>query len=63
MTGVFQLPAEALSRRCNSSMLRGDLGRVSLKREAEGPKSDWLPPFYWAAFVLSTDCIPAPPGK
>jgi len=49
-----QPPAEAL-REPKLSMLRGDLGRGSLKREAENPKSNRLPPFYWAAFVLSTD--------
>jgi hypothetical protein len=36
-------------------MLRGDLGRGGLKREDDNPKSDRLPPCYWAAFVLSTD--------
>jgi CHAT domain-containing protein/Tfp pilus assembly protein PilF len=49
-----QPPAQAL-REAQLSMLRGDLGRGSLTREAEKAKSDRLPPFYWAAFVLSTD--------
>jgi CHAT domain-containing protein len=48
-----QRPAQAL-REAQLSMLGGDLGR-GLTREPEGPKSDRLPPYYWAAFVLSTD--------
>jgi CHAT domain-containing protein len=48
-----QSPCEAL-RAAQLSMLRGDLGRGSLKREAAA-QSDRLPPYYWAAFVLSTD--------
>jgi CHAT domain-containing protein/Tfp pilus assembly protein PilF len=54
-----QPAAEAL-RGAQLSMLRGDLGRGSLKREASEPKSDRLPPYYWAAFVLSTDRVAAP---
>ena len=38
------------------SMLRGSLWRGTLKRDTDGPKSDRLPPLYWAAFVLSTGC-------
>jgi CHAT domain-containing protein/Tfp pilus assembly protein PilF len=49
-----QPPAEAL-RQAQLSMLRGDLGRGSLTRQSDEPKSDRLPPYYWAAFVLSTD--------
>jgi CHAT domain-containing protein/Tfp pilus assembly protein PilF len=49
-----QPPGEAL-RQAQLSMLRGSLWRGSLKREAAKPKSDRLPPVYWAAFVLSTD--------
>jgi CHAT domain-containing protein/Tfp pilus assembly protein PilF len=49
------LPAAAALREAQLAMLRGGLGRGSLKREADGPKSDRLPPLYWAAFVLSTD--------
>jgi CHAT domain-containing protein len=49
-----QPAAEAL-REAQLSMLRGDLGRGPLTRESERPKSDRLPPSYWAAFVLSTD--------
>ena len=49
-----QPPAEAL-RDAQLSMLRGSLWRGTLKRETDGPKSDRLPPLYWAAFVLSTD--------
>ena len=49
-----QPPAEAL-REAQLSMLRGSLWRGTLKRETDGPKSDRLPPLYWAAFVLSTD--------
>jgi CHAT domain-containing protein/Tfp pilus assembly protein PilF len=49
-----QPPAQAL-REAQLSMLRGDLGRGGLTRQTEGPKSDRLPPYYWAAFVLSTD--------
>jgi CHAT domain-containing protein len=52
-------PAEAL-REAQLSMLRGKISfagpsRGGLKREAGKPESDRLPPFYWAAFVLSTD--------
>ena len=36
-------------------MLRGDLGRGTLTRKADEAKSDRLLPYYWAAFVLSTD--------
>ncbi len=57
-----QPPAQAL-RDAQLSMLRGSLWRGTLKRETDGSKSDRLPPLYWAAFVLSTDRIPAPPGK
>jgi len=49
-----QPPAQAL-REAQLSMLRGSLWRGTLKRETDGPKSDRLPPLYWAAFVLSTD--------
>jgi CHAT domain-containing protein/Tfp pilus assembly protein PilF len=49
-----QPPGRAL-REAQLSMLRGGLWGVSLKRDAAGPKSDRLPPLYWAAFVLSTD--------
>jgi CHAT domain-containing protein/Tfp pilus assembly protein PilF len=49
-----QPPGKAL-REAQLSMLRGGLGRGSLKREAAGPKPDRVPPRYWAAFVLSTD--------
>jgi CHAT domain-containing protein len=49
-----QPPAQAL-REAQLSMLRGDLGRGGLKREADEPRSNRLPPYYWAAFVLSTD--------
>jgi CHAT domain-containing protein/Tfp pilus assembly protein PilF len=49
-----QPPAQAL-REAQLSMLRGDLGRGSLAREPEKSKPGRLPPFYWAAFVLSTD--------
>jgi CHAT domain-containing protein/Tfp pilus assembly protein PilF len=49
-----QPPAQAL-REAQLSMLRGDLGRGSLAREPEKSKPGHLPPFYWAAFVLSTD--------
>ena len=48
-----QSPAQAL-REAQLSMLRGDQGRGGLKRE-DGPSSERLPPYYWAAFVLSTD--------
>ncbi len=48
-----QSPAQAL-REAQLSMLHGDLGRSGLKREDE-PKSDRLSPYFWAAFVLSTD--------
>ncbi len=48
-----QSPAQAL-REAQLSMLHADLGRSGLKHEDE-PKSDRLPPYYWAAFVLSTD--------
>jgi CHAT domain-containing protein/Tfp pilus assembly protein PilF len=54
-----QPPAQAL-REAQLSMLRGDLGRGSLTREPEKSRPGRLPPFYWAAFVLSTDRIPAP---
>jgi CHAT domain-containing protein/tetratricopeptide (TPR) repeat protein len=46
-------PAQAL-REAQLAMLKGDLGR-GLRREADAPKSDRAPPFYWAAFVLSGD--------
>jgi CHAT domain-containing protein len=46
-------PAAAL-REGQLAMLRGDLER-GLTPVEPGPKSDRLPPFYWAAFVLSTD--------
>jgi CHAT domain-containing protein len=49
-----QPPGKAL-REAQMSMLRGSLWRGSLKRETPKPKSDRLPPLYWAAFVLSTD--------
>ena len=51
-----QPPAAAL-REAQLSMLRGGLWRGvgGIKREADGPGSDRLPPLYWAAFVLSTD--------
>ncbi len=48
-----QSPAQAL-REAQLSMLRGDLDGGGLKRE-DGPQSDKLPPYNWAAFVLSTD--------
>jgi CHAT domain-containing protein len=49
-----QPPAQAL-REAQLSMLRGDLGRGGLKRDADEPTSNRLPPYYWAAFILSTD--------
>jgi CHAT domain-containing protein/Flp pilus assembly protein TadD len=62
--GKGQSPLVAL-REAQLSMLRGKLdsgrgpggrGVGGIKRDdAELPKSDRLPPFYWAAFVLSTD--------
>jgi CHAT domain-containing protein len=62
--GKGQSPLVAL-RQAQLSMLRGELdsgrgpggrGVGGIKRDdAELPKSDRLPPFYWAAFVLSTD--------
>ncbi len=48
-----QSPAQAL-REAQLSILHGDLGRGGLKRE-DGPESERQPPYYWAAFVLSTD--------
>ena len=49
-----QPAAEAL-REAQLSMLRGGLWRGTLKRQPDEPRSDRLPPLYWAAFVLSTD--------
>jgi CHAT domain-containing protein/Tfp pilus assembly protein PilF len=49
-----QPPAQAL-REAQLSMLRGDLGRGGLTRKTEKSNADRLPPYYWAAFVLSTD--------
>ena len=49
----YQSAAQAL-REAQLAMLRGDLDDGGLKREDE-TKSDRLPPYYWAAFVLSTD--------
>ena len=49
-----QPPAEA-RRYAQLSMLPGSLWRGTLKGETDGLKSDRLPPFYWAAFVISTD--------
>jgi CHAT domain-containing protein len=62
-----QLPATAL-RAAQLSMLRGELvpapsqsdGSRGLRRSA-GPQ-DYRKPYYWAAFVLSTNHIPAPTG-
>ena len=47
-------PAQAL-REAQLSMLRGDFGRGTLTRKTDDSKSDRLPPYYWAAFVLGTD--------
>jgi CHAT domain-containing protein len=49
-----QSPAQAL-REAQLSMLRGDLARGPLTREAEKSKAGRLSPYYWAGFVLSTD--------
>ena len=52
-----QPPAEAL-REAQLYLLREGLRRGvgGIRRDdAESRKSDRLPPFYWAAFVLSTD--------
>jgi CHAT domain-containing protein/tetratricopeptide (TPR) repeat protein len=54
-----QPPAQAL-REAQLSMLRGTISfagstRGGLKRESQRSQSDRLPPYYWAAFVLSTD--------
>jgi CHAT domain-containing protein/Tfp pilus assembly protein PilF len=54
-----QPPGQAL-RDAQLSMLRGEVAiggrsRGGLSREADGSKSDRLAPYYWAAFVLSTD--------
>jgi CHAT domain-containing protein/Tfp pilus assembly protein PilF len=49
------LPAAGALREAQLTMLRGGLWRGSLERKSDGPKSDRLPPLYWAAFVLSTD--------
>jgi CHAT domain-containing protein len=52
-----QPPAEAL-REAQLYLLREGLRRGvgGIRRDdAESLKSDRLPPFYWAAFVLSTD--------
>jgi CHAT domain-containing protein len=48
-----QPPAQAL-REAQLSILHDDLDRGGLKREDE-PNRDRLPPYHWAAFVLSTD--------
>ncbi len=45
-----QEPAAQALRDAQLSMLRGDL-RGGVNRESEGR----LPPYYWAAFVISTD--------
>jgi CHAT domain-containing protein/tetratricopeptide (TPR) repeat protein len=49
-----QPPAQAL-REAQLAMLRGDLMRGTLKREKKGETSDRMPPYYWTAFVLSSD--------
>jgi CHAT domain-containing protein len=54
-----QPPDQAL-REAQLALLRGEVSpggpsRGVLKREKTTAKSDRLPPFYWAAFVLSTD--------
>jgi CHAT domain-containing protein/tetratricopeptide (TPR) repeat protein len=63
-----QPPAQAL-REAQLSMLRGELAPAESKpdpsrglRRPTAPQ-DYRRPYFWAAFVLSTDRIPAPPEQ
>ena len=47
-------PREAL-RAAQLEMLREGYHRGIVPPPADAPKPDRVPPFYWAAFVLSTD--------
>jgi hypothetical protein len=52
--GRGQPPAQAW-REAQPSMLRGNLGRVTLKRAPDDPRSGRLPSYHWAVFVPSTN--------
>ena len=49
------LPARAALRAAQLEMLREGYRRGIVPVPADAPRPERVPPYYWAAFVLSTD--------